>query len=227
MLENHLLRKSLAVGISITAVIFLVLTSFSNVVGYQTVQTSQQNLIKERITQRELLFQTIVDIANNKELQRVILKSQMSRGIFPVSEFPTLTKNQLRQMYLVGLMLSKTIGKSRAHSLVQKSQVITPEIRKDINAVLEKDATLRDEINQLKNSDCDCENTSTTYWRFPVICSFLFPLYVFFFSLFLIFVVLVNLFPYIAFQLLSLFIFLPLIVINYIGVLLWCWWLPT
>ena len=69
-------RKWLVIGISTVSVIFLILTSLSNVVGYQTAQTSQQNLIKERINQRELLFQTIVDIANNKEIQRIILKSQ-------------------------------------------------------------------------------------------------------------------------------------------------------
>ncbi|MBN1861924.1 MAG: hypothetical protein JW840_10765, partial [Candidatus Thermoplasmatota archaeon] len=95
------------IGVSLCAVVLLVLGSLSNVVGYQTVQRSQQNLIKERINQRELLFQTIVDIANNKEIQRIILKSQMSRGIFPPSEIPVITKNQLRQMYLLGLMLSK------------------------------------------------------------------------------------------------------------------------
>jgi len=76
--------KKPLIGVSILAVVFLVLGSLSHVVGYQSIQTSQQNLIKEKINQRELLFQTIVDIANNKEIQRIILKSQMSRGIFPI-----------------------------------------------------------------------------------------------------------------------------------------------
>ncbi len=89
--------KKPLIGVSICAVVLLILGSLSNVVGYQSVQTSQQNIIKERINQRELLFQTIVDIANNKEIQRIILKSQMSRGIFPTSEIPVLTKNQLKQ----------------------------------------------------------------------------------------------------------------------------------
>ena len=42
-------KKLLAVGISITAVILLILTSLSNVVGYQTVQSSNQTLITNRI----------------------------------------------------------------------------------------------------------------------------------------------------------------------------------
>ena len=105
--------KKPLIGVSILAVVLLVLGSLSNVVGYQSVQTSQQNVIKERINQRELLFQTIVDIANNKEIQRIILKSQMSRGIFPTSELPVITKNQIRQIYFIGLILSKCISKTR------------------------------------------------------------------------------------------------------------------
>jgi len=103
--------KKPLIGVSICAVVLLVLGSLSNVVGYQTVQSSNQSVIKERINQRELLFQTIVDIANNKEIQRIILKSQMSRGIFPTSEFPVVTKNQLKMMYFLGLILSKVISK--------------------------------------------------------------------------------------------------------------------
>ena len=114
-------KKPLIV-VSICAVVLLVLGSLSNVVGYQSVQTSQQSAIKERINQRELLFQTIVDIANNKEIQRIILKSQMSRGVFPTSEFPVVTKNQLKMMYFLGLILSKVISKSMIQSVVGRYQ---------------------------------------------------------------------------------------------------------
>jgi hypothetical protein len=75
-------KKPLIV-VSICAVVLLVLGSLSNVVGYQTVQSSNQSVIKERINQKELLFQTICDIANNKEIQRDIRKSHINRnGIF-------------------------------------------------------------------------------------------------------------------------------------------------
>ena len=163
--------KKPLIGVSICAVVLLVLGSLSNVVGYQTVQSSNQSVIKERINQKELLFQTIVDIANNKEIQRIILKSQMSRGIFPTSEFPVVTKNQLKMMYFLGLILSKVISKSRMQSMIQKYQFSNQEIQKEINAVIEKDTTLNAEITQLQNSECDCENENTTgLWNFPVIC---------------------------------------------------------
>jgi hypothetical protein len=161
------------IGISIIAIIVLVLGSLSNVVGYQTVQTSQENVIKERMNQRELLFQTIVDIANNKEIQRIILKSQISRGIFPTSEIPILTKNQLKQMYLIALILSKFLSKSRIHSMVGKYTFNNQVMRKEISAVIEKDGTLKGEISQLQNSDCDCKNENSIQWNFPVLCTIL------------------------------------------------------
>ncbi len=175
-----MIRKWLAIGISISAIILLTLTSLSNVVGYQSVQTSQQNLIKERINQRELLFQTICDIANNKEIQRIILKSQMSRGIFPTSEFPVVTKNQLKMIYFIGLILSKVISKSRIQSMIGKYQFNNQEMQKEISAVIGKDSTLNTEITQLKDSECDCENeinqekiSTTDFSDNPIICCLL------------------------------------------------------
>ena len=168
-------KKPLIV-VSLCAVVLLVLGSLSNVVGYQSLQTSQQNLIKERINQRELLFQTIVDIANNKEIQRIILKSQMSRGIFPPSEIPVITKNQIRQMYFLGLILSKVISKSRMQSMVQQYQLLNPNIQEEIQGVIEKNPILKGEITQLSYYGCDCENEDISLWSFPIICILLFPL---------------------------------------------------
>ncbi len=167
-------KKPLIV-VSICAVVLLVLGSLSNVVGYQTVQSSNQQTIKERINQRELLFQTICDIANNKEIQRIILKSQMSRGIFPTSEIPVLTKNQIRQMYFLGLILSKVISKSRIQSMMGKYQFNNQETQKEISAVIEKDIKIKAEISQLQTSECDCENENIVQGWYPfIICITLF-----------------------------------------------------
>jgi hypothetical protein len=162
--------------VSLCAVVLLVMGSLSNVMGYQSVQTSQQNIIKERINQRELLFQTIVDIANNKEIQRIILKSQMSRGVFPQSEIPVITKNQIRQMYFLGLILSKVIGKSRIQSMIGKYQFNNQEMQKEISNVVGKDTTIKSEITQLKDSECDCENDNST--EYPILCGMLTILFI-------------------------------------------------
>ena len=169
--------KKPLIGVSILAVVLLVLGSLSTVVGYQSVQTSQQNFIKERINQRELLFQTIVDIANNKEIQRIILKSQMSRGIFPPSEIPVVTKTQIRQMYFLGLILSKVISKSRIHSMIIQSQLMNPEMEEEISTIIEKDAILAREVSELHVLGCDCnEGDSARLWHFPIICLLMIPL---------------------------------------------------
>jgi hypothetical protein len=170
--------KKPLIGVSICAVVLLVLGSLSNVVGYQTVLSSNQSVIKERINQRELLFQTICDITNNKEIQRIILISQMSRGIFPTSEFPVVTKNQLIMMYFLGLILSKFISKSRIQSMIGKYQFSNQEIQKEISSIIEKDTIINSEITLLKNSECNCENDNAIEWRFPVICILLSPLWI-------------------------------------------------
>jgi hypothetical protein len=184
------------------------------VVGYQTVQTTQQNLIKEKINQRELLFQTIVDITNNKEIQRIILKSQMSRGIFPVSDIPVITKNQLKHMYLVGLILSKFLSKSRMQLMAQQYQFNSPEMQKEISAVIEKDATLDGEIKQLSNSQCDCENENTIQWSFPVICTILLPLFI------------LTILCVFALQKVTAFLDFCIVTISNMALLLNCSWFP-
>jgi hypothetical protein len=162
------MKKWFVIGISIIVAILFILTSLTNVIGYQTVQTSHQQTKKEAVNQRELLFQTIFDIANNKEIQRIILKSQMSRGVLLASEIPVLTKNQLKRMYFIGLIFSKFISKARIQSMVHSDQLITSEIQQEINAIIEKDSLLKNEITQLLNSDCGCEKSE---WGFPIICT--------------------------------------------------------
>jgi hypothetical protein len=152
-------KKLLAIGISTVSVIILILTSLTNVVGYQTVQTSQQNIIKERINQRELLFQTIVDIANNKEIQRIILKSQICREIYKTSEFPVITTNQVKIFYYLVLILSKVVNKSRIQSILQKYQIPDSEIKQEINTIIEKNATLSGEISHISKLNTRVNST--------------------------------------------------------------------
>jgi len=175
--------KKPLIGVSILAVVLLVIGSLSNVGGYQTVQSSNQDTINEKDNNKELLFQTIVDIANNKEIQRIILKSQISRDgflnpnvRFQVFNTPVLTKNQLKQMYFIGLLLSKIINKSKMHSIVERYHYNNQVMQNEISAIIEKDTMLNAKITQLSNSECDCENENTTQWSFPILCVFLYPL---------------------------------------------------
>ncbi|MBN1280358.1 MAG: DNRLRE domain-containing protein [Candidatus Thermoplasmatota archaeon] len=156
------------VGGSIVIVLVLVLGSLTNVVGFHTVQSSQQHTKKEAINQRELLFQTLVDFANNKEIQQILLKSQISRGLVLPSEIPVFIKTQLKRMYLLGLILSKFMSTSRVQSMVQTDQVMTPDLQQVINAVIEKDSVVQEDITRLVASGCGCDKSE---WGFPIICT--------------------------------------------------------
>jgi len=179
------------IGISIIAVILLILSSLTNVVGFQAVQSSNQKIIKEEVNQKELLFQTIIDIVNNKEIQKIILNSEMRGGMgrffvphMKLSLFTphVLTKTYLNSAYNMGLILSKTISTSKIHSILERYQMSHQGIQKEITAAIEKDATLNGEIMQLSNSKCDCENGNTTrIWNFPILCTLLLPIVYFIF----------------------------------------------
>jgi len=181
------MQKSPLIGVNICVACVIVLASCTNVVGVQTVQSSNQKIISNEVDQKELLFQTIVDMANDKEIQKIISTSEMRReGFFtPSSNFlvftpPVLTKKFLNTAYHIGLILSKTISKSKMQSILERYQVNNQEMQKEITAVIEKDATLKEEITQLSSSTCDCEKGNTTgLWNFPILCSILFPIEIF------------------------------------------------
>lgn len=172
------MKKNPLICVNICTMVILVLCSLTNVVGYQTTQSSTQNSFTNEINPKNLLFQTIFDLTNNIEIQRIILKSQMNRGIFPNpdSQF-IISKNQLKQMYLFGSILSKTFNKSRLYSIVKQYQLMNKGEQKDIAIAIKKNATLNKEIKQLLNFKCDCENNNSTRWSFPVLCIILLPLF--------------------------------------------------
>jgi len=165
------------IGVSIIAVVLLVLGSLTNVVGYQTVQSSNQKVIQDEVNQKELLFQTILDIANNREIQRVILNSEIRReGFFNLdtrfSVFTphVLTKAELNTAYHIGLILSKNFDVSKIHSMFEQYRSSNQALQKEITAVIEKNNELKREIMQLSNSNCDCEcGSRVTVSQYPII----------------------------------------------------------
>jgi len=154
--------KKPLIGVSICAVVLLILASLSNVVGYQSVESSNQTVIHNEVNQKELLFQTIVDITNNKEIQGILLRYQITQGKLPDTTIPVLTVKQLKQMYFIGLIFSKIISKAKIHSMIEKYQINNQGVQKEINAVIQKDTALNRKITQLSTSECGCENENTT-----------------------------------------------------------------
>jgi hypothetical protein len=222
------MKKYPLIGICIIAVVVLILASLSNVVGFQTVQSTNKKIINDEVDQKELLFQTIIDIANNKEIQKIALNSEIKRDGFFNSDMKfsvftsqVLTKNQLKHMYLVGLMLSKIISKSKIHSMVEQYQLNNQAVQKEITAIIEKDATLKGEMTQLSNSKCDCDNENLNNWTHPILCALIYPL-----VFFVVFLFILGFALYFT-HFLQYFYFQNILVIwTNIGASLNCFWTP-
>jgi hypothetical protein len=179
------MQKYPLVAASLTVTCMIVLASFINVVGYQTIKSSNQKIINDKIDQKKLLFQTILDIANNKEIQKIILNSEMRIGTerffirsigFLMFTPHVLTENYLNYAYIMGVILSRRLDPSKIHQLLKLSQERHQGIQKEIKAVIEKNVKLKGEITQLSNLKCDCENNTTTPWTFYILCTLLIPL---------------------------------------------------
>jgi hypothetical protein len=62
--------------------------------------------------------------------------------------------------------------------MLAQHQGSTLRIQKELSGIVEKDPTLRNDMNQLLSVSCDCENKELNSWHFPVICTVLYPFYV-------------------------------------------------
>ncbi len=155
------MKKPILLGLSLLCIILVVLGSQTNVVGFQTVQAS----MKDGFKQKELVFQTIVDIVNNKEIQKVFLASQLKNiftnfnGKFSTIKIPVLTVNQLKRMYVVGLILSKSSFRPKISLL---TETFFP-LKNKLNGIFEKDLKLKKEIDGLKALNCPCSTTTPIF----------------------------------------------------------------
>jgi len=221
------MSKKPLIGVSLFVVVLLILGSLTNVVGYQMVQSLNQQIIHKEVNERELLFQTIMDISNNKEIQRIIFKSQMISGRFigsgikfPVIKTPILTKDQLRKMYIIGVIFLKNINKVKIGSIVQYFQLSNPKIPQEVSAVIEKDISLNGELAQLSNSGCYCENEINGQWSYPIRCMLLLPLMI----VAMIFCTTGESLNALLLYSFGLFILVPVTIISEMFQCWWIWW---
>ncbi len=165
---------------SICAIVLIVLASLTNVVGYQTVQTSNQRHIADELSDKAYVFQAIVDTVNNKEVQKAILGAQITgkrtdAGLrYPMVTAPVLTTRFLNFLYRLGLIICTTIGVSQVRSMLIKHQESTSGLREELAAVVRKDSMLSGEWTRLADLGCDCEEGQSISWKFPAVCTVLF-----------------------------------------------------
>ena len=177
-------KRILIVG-SLLAVFVLILASFTNVVGVKNIEPSDPKVVKDEVNPKELLFQTIIDISNNQEIQKIIQNSENreERGRFfnlvigpSVFSSHVLTKKFLNNAYNLGRILSRNIDVSKMRLILERYQIINQETQEEIAAAIEGDAALSGKIEQLSTLNCDCGNDDSAGWSFPIICTLLVPL---------------------------------------------------
>ena len=178
------MKKYFIIGASTIVVILLILGSLNNIVGYQTIQASNQKFINNEIDPKELLFRTIIDLTNNREIKKVIFISEMkdkrvidSKIKFSIFDSTVVTEKSLKQLFSIGVMLLKIFSISRINSILIKYQIRNQDVQKEISNVIKKDVKLSGELMQLSNLKCDCEgNNMSPSWTFFILCSILMPI---------------------------------------------------
>jgi len=181
------MNKYPLIGGSIITTMLIIFSSLNNIVGYQTVQASNQKIINTEVNQRELLFHIIIKIANNREIQKVARGSELTGKKFFNADIRysvfnplVITEKSLKHAYAMSAVICRIFGKSMIYSMLEKYKANNQGMQKQIIASIEKDGELKKEMMQLSTSSCDCnKENSTRLWNFPIICTLLAPLYVF------------------------------------------------
>lgn len=167
------MQKLVLVGVSVLAVITLVLGSQANMVGFSTIQAAQQTSYNERMNQRMLLYQVICDLANNRDIQKVILESNPVYSVFKpyVSSMitPVLTPARLNIMYGLSMVSYRFSTKDRDHN--SDTWMTHAHVLEKMDAIIENNKTLSDELTKLSFQDCSCQQGPSPWY--PVLCSIL------------------------------------------------------
>jgi len=146
-----------------------------------------------KIDQKELLFQVILHITNNKDIKKILnsefeiyKESNFIQNLkLPFVDTPQIIKRKfLNDANILGNILIKILSLSRMHPIIEYYRVYNQKRQEKITSIIEKNDKLKREIIQLSNSNCDCESVSGIInWPFPVICSILLVLEIFSFFL--------------------------------------------
>jgi hypothetical protein len=175
------MNKYSIIGGSLCVIVLLILGSMNNLIGYQTVQAINQKTINYEVNKKELLFQTIFDMANNKEIQKVILGSVLIDKIsfepkkmrFLMFTSSIVIKRQLNIMLILGAFLLKMMGTPKLPSFVRQIQPLVQKIQQRIIYIIGTDVKLNDEIIHLSDLNCHCDGENVGL-GLRIICGFLF-----------------------------------------------------
>ena len=144
---------------------------------------------------KDILFQTIIDIANNKDFKNLICNENNNDfyfefdynlrkdfrdiffnnlGLFSQLLFTktSLTHNKLDLAYEKGSELLNNIGEDKALELVESIKITNPRISNGISDILEENEEIKIKIEELKMMNREIKPTSPTQIN-PIICGIL------------------------------------------------------
>jgi hypothetical protein len=165
-----MIRKGWAIGISVIAIVLLILSSLTNVVGYHTVQSSLKGGVENIDDEsRERIFHTIRVLANNHEIQNALFEFNMIQSRLLGKDFsfvhhPVITDHDLEVAYKVGSFLIKLMGETGVMLMLNRL-LIRSGGAKVLSEVIQRNASLQAEVSALAElkSPCDCGETSRLF----------------------------------------------------------------
>jgi len=227
------MQRSPLIAASIAVACVIVLASLTNVVGVQTVETTNHAAVKDEVDTKELLFQTIIDIANDKEIQNIIQKYDERtsvRGLLQgnllgmnlrmhgrelSSPSPVLTKAFLEFAYIMGARLVRLHDASWMRLTMERYRTSNQRLQQEITAGIENNSVLANELSELLEVPCDCEKGNALVWH-PILCLLFFPIAFVIIELWAIYAIIGHYVPPLLDKL--------MVIINNIGISLNCFW---
>jgi len=158
----------------------------------EPVKTSKINNV-ENTNPKEYLFQTIVDIANNPDVNELLKRVDngccnpirfnfnnvdiYKKSLFNIPKLllsmffikPSLTYNYLNSAYNRGCKLTNIIGDEKVNEIVKSVEVTNPEFFNELNYIIMNNDELSNRISILKemNKELMTDSSSEDY---PIIC---------------------------------------------------------
>jgi len=174
----------------------LVLGTFILFIGL-AVQPSTANIKPDKldVESKEFLFQTIIDIANNKELKNLFEQEKNNdffldfdsnlRGIYRKLIFrnpnllrslivtkPTITHDYLNFAFEQGNKLINIIGEDRALEIIESITITNPTISNGLSNIIEKNEEIKNKIAEIKIMNQEL-NPTLPFEGYPIICAIL------------------------------------------------------
>jgi hypothetical protein len=159
--------------VSIIAVALLTLLSFSNVVGYNVVKNTREEIITDEYDFeycKDYLFETFVEIANNEDVRDLINHNYQNPFPF-MRNANNLSVEHLDLLYNRGIKLIDRLGEDKVAEIMETTSINKPFYSDELDTIVMGNDELRERINTLNEMNA---KSVTPNWELPIICGILF-----------------------------------------------------